>query len=132
MSHAIRSPLRLFSLRRRFSLRSLLVLTALVALGLTAGSFANLHLTRVYTVRALDVAIDGPGYFVVSECYESGPFYYARKGRLWIDENWVVRIGMPEQMLVLDPPFRFRLTHKRSSSNVTAAFAAVSINPRFR
>lgn len=91
------------ALRPRFSLRSLFLTTLIVALGLAACQLANLRFPYVYTGRALDVSIDGAGYFQVAGEFDEKEIRYTRGGRFWIDSDLQIRVSNPELNLHLYP-----------------------------
>src|SRR5687768_11205227 len=91
------------SLRPRFSLRSMFVATLACALALAASQLANVRLPGVYTGRPLDLAIDGPGYFQLTEPFDDSRVYYTRSGRFWVGPDSQICFGTPEQNLRLSP-----------------------------
>jgi hypothetical protein len=88
--------------RLRFSIRTLLLMMLLVGVSLVLCRSGNLLPRSLYTGRALDLSIDGRGYFVIAQD-ETGEVFYTRGGHFWFDNCRQLRYGEPEQSLYVDP-----------------------------
>ncbi len=98
----------------RFSIRELLLLLAIV--GLVLSSYLNYSPLR-YTGEPLDVAIDGDGYFCLTDERTSATVY-TREGRFIVDDNGQLALRSGGKLWLVNP-----------SICVPGGTAAVAISP---
>jgi len=94
----------------QFSLRTLFVLVALVAVGLSfiLGLWNQSPVNR--TGRELDLAIFGPGYFCLYDS-NADTRYYTRHGHFHVDGNSQIAYGNDLTPLVLEPTITISPEH---------------------
>lgn len=88
--------------RLRFSIRTLLLMMLFVGVALVMCRAGNLLPRSLYTGRALDLSIDGRGYFVLVQ-EDTAEAFYTRGGHFWFDSNHRLRYGEFNESLYVDP-----------------------------
>ncbi len=114
----------------RYRLRTLLILVAVIpAVGFLVSQIVASRFPSAYTGRALDVTIDGPGYFLLTVDDHDEPTHCTRSGRFWIDNNSQIRVGNPEQELRLYPTISVPLEGQASIDPEGIVYATVRGDP---
>jgi hypothetical protein len=86
----------------RFSIRTLLLMMLLVGVAIVLCRSGNLFPRTLYTGRALDLSIDGRGYFLVHH-EDTREYFYTRGGHFWFDSSHRLRYGKSNESLYVHP-----------------------------